>query len=238
MSNYMTCWSSSMAPKIRLQGFACHTKCLGCQCSVTLRCIIPGCQGTIFWQSVKWCRKYWGIVSWVNQVKSLNPKFYWKQARKEDLTCALTAGFVVCWPPARGCCRCSWLVCPQRARGRSHKAYKASKEVIFPDHEIMRFVHFGNAKWNDDDIRNQYHNIKLHCLYLTNIFVVSNWDSTSWAATSECKVSCLQHESHWWHARTADDLVIATIPEGVPDVFRIFVSVYSYIFERHRCRRH
>ena len=50
---------------------------------------------------------------------------------------------------------------------------------------------------------------------MTNIFVVSNWDSTSWAATSECKVSCLQHESHWWHARTADDLVIATIPEGV-----------------------
>lgn len=67
MSNYMTCWSLlSMAPKIRQQGFACHTKCLGCQCSVTLRCIIPGCQGTIFWQSVKWCRKYWGIVSWVN----------------------------------------------------------------------------------------------------------------------------------------------------------------------------
>ena len=36
MSNYMTCWSSSMAQMIRQQGILCHTKCLGCQCSVML----------------------------------------------------------------------------------------------------------------------------------------------------------------------------------------------------------
>lgn len=110
MSNYMTFWSSSMAPKIWQQGFACHTECLGCQCSVTLRCIIPGCQGTIFWQSVKWCRKYWGIVSWVNLNLTNIGSFKWShwtqsfiESRHEKKTSLAP------WPQAL------WCVGPPRA---------------------------------------------------------------------------------------------------------------------------
>ena len=150
-------WSSSMAPKIRQQGFTCHAKCLGCQCSVTLRCIIPACQGTIFWQSVKWCRKYWGIVSWVNPNLTNIGSFKWShwtqsfiESRHEKRPhFALTAGFVVCWPPARGCCRCSWLVCPQRARGRKAQriqGFKGSNISRSWDHEICSFWKF-KMKW-------------------------------------------------------------------------------------------